>query len=581
MSITPEELDLHIRLGEDSHWEFKEVRLQDDRITAPRQRDLADEIAAFANARGGVLVCGVGDKGNITPMERKHLDELERLLFHACMDSIEPEIYADIERVVTREGYAVLAIAIPQGLSVHRSPGGVFRRMGSSKRLMSHAALLRLAQERSQARFLWFDKQVVPQTGLNLLEPPLYQRLLSTHFAQDPENGLMQLGLLGEDQQGLVRATVAGVLFCTSHPERWLPHACIRATRYQGTDQAARQLDHQNITGPLDQQIRLAVMFVMRNMRVSARKQPGRVEIPQFSEKAVFEAIVNAVAHRDYSIKEAAIRLAMFDDRLELYSPGALPNTVTVDSMRVRQATRNEVLASVLGRLRIEHLQGGGDREFFLERRGDGVPIIYRETEALCGAPPVFQVIDEAELCLVLPAAKDQDSAASVTVVAWIRDTDRPLPGADILALFPDHTWQHAITDSQGEARLSLHSTHLPMTVLAAAPGHMAHVEEAWIPAQRNLVLALRPLAAGSSVIFREGTGQIPGLHGRLTPQLDAQERTYLFAANITINEGMNQPVYFQFGQTLRLEDVHGRRRHVRIMRIVGRSSLLEYQRLD
>ncbi len=77
--------------------------------------------------------------------------------------------------------------------------------------------------------------------------------------------------------------------------------------------------------------------FVVRHLWVGTRKPPGRMEIPQFRERTVFEAGVNAVAHRDYSIRESAIRLALFDDRQELRSPGALPNTVTVESMRMRQ----------------------------------------------------------------------------------------------------------------------------------------------------------------------------------------------------------------------------------------------------
>ncbi len=581
MSIAPEELAQHLRLGEDSNWEFKEVKLQGDRIIAPKQQDLADEMAAFANASGGVLVCSVDDSGNVIPMEPEHLKELERLLFHACVASIEPELPADIHRALTLEGQPVLVVEIPKGISVHRSPGGVYRRIGSSKRLMSEAAFLRLAQERNQARFLWFDKQVVPLTGVNLLEPDLYNRLLSTRVSHDPVNGLMQLGLLGEDHQGIVRATIAGVLFCTSNPEQWLPQARIRATRYRGMDQATQQLDHLDITGPIDLQIRFAVAFVMRNMWVRAHKKPGRVEMPQFSEKAVFEAVVNAVAHRDYSIKESVIRLAMFDDRLELRSPGALPNTVTVESMRVRQATRNEVLTSILRRLRIEGIQGGGDREYFLERRGDGVPIIYQETELLGGQSPTFEVIDDAELCLTLPAAQDDESAATVTIVAWTSGNGLPASDVDILVLFPNHTWQHAITNSQGEARLYLHATHLPMTVLTAGPGYMAYIERNWIPAQRSLALGLRLLETGGSVIFRESTGQIPGLRGNLHPILDAQDQTYLYAATMAINEGLKQPVHFHYGETLRLEDAYGQRQNVRIIHIAGRSCLIEYQKPD
>ena len=78
----------------------------------------------------------------------------------------------------------------------------------------------------------------------------------------------------------------------------------------------------------------------------------------------------------------------MFADRLEIDSPGGLPNNLTIDSMDVRQSTRNEGLASIFGRIPVGEVRGSGDRQFFMERRGDGVPIILRETEALSGEDP-------------------------------------------------------------------------------------------------------------------------------------------------------------------------------------------------
>ena len=123
-------------------------------------------------------------------------------------------------------------------------------------------------------------------------------------------------------------------------------------------------------------------------MRVAARKEPARVDMPQYSDRALFEALVNAVAHRDYSMCGSRIRLSMFEDRLEIQSPGSLPNNLTVDSMATRQAARNQTLTSMLGRMPVEGIQGSEDRRYFMERRGDGVPIILRETRGLCGRPP-------------------------------------------------------------------------------------------------------------------------------------------------------------------------------------------------
>ena len=97
----------------------------------------------------------------------------------------------------------------------------------------------------------------------------------------------------------------------------------------------------------LDRQITHALAFTVRNMRVAARKDPAREDLPEYSRNALFEALVNAVVHRDYAIRGSRIRLSMFEDRIELCSPGSLPNNLTVESMGERQSTRNEVLTSV------------------------------------------------------------------------------------------------------------------------------------------------------------------------------------------------------------------------------------------
>ncbi len=95
----------------------------------------------------------------------------------------------------------------------------------------------------------------------------------------------------------------------------------------------------------------------------------------------------------------------MFDDRLEIYSPGALPNTVTIDSMALRQATRNELMTSLLAETPVAETVGEVGRSFYMEKRGNGVPIILRESERLSGKKPVYRLIDDSELLLTIYAA--------------------------------------------------------------------------------------------------------------------------------------------------------------------------------
>ena len=311
-------------------------------------------------------------------------------------------------------------------------------------------------------------------------------------------------------------------------------------------------------------------------MRVGAYKNPARTDLPQYSEAALFEAIVNAVVHRDYSIRGSRIRLSMFTDRVEINSPGGLPNNLTIDSMDVRQSTRNEALASIFGRIPVGEVRGSGDRQFFMERRGDGVPTIFRETEALSGKSPEYRLIDDSDLFLTIPAAATD--ATPATTVIMSHHCGLPVLGVELLTLFPNNTWKHATTDENGEAQVDLHSTHLPMTVFAASSGYAAHLEHNWVPAQGALAIEMQSLPNGGAVIFPEATGDLPGLSGRLNPKRDNHDRIYLYASNIAINEGKQQPVHFMPGEDLRLTDANGSELMVRIVAIIGRAALVEYR---
>lgn len=241
--------------------------------------------------------------------------------------------------------------------------------------------------------FFLFEKQAVPWTSVTDLEANLYRRFISPE-TEDPQLSLRKIRLLTEDDLGVEQASVAGVLLCSHHPETWLPSAYVEAARYRGT---LRDPHHQEaaarITGPLDEQIRQAVSFVLTNQE----------ELPQFSSRAVFEAVANAVVHRDYSVYAPPIRLFHFADRLEIYSPGAPPDSLTENDLRFRRAPRNEIIMFLLSRLGVEQLPGAGRR--FVEGFGTGVPIILRESRKISGRDPEYRLIDDAELLLTIWSA--------------------------------------------------------------------------------------------------------------------------------------------------------------------------------
>ena len=400
-----------IRLGEDSVLELKQVSVSGSRVTAPRRKDVADELGAFANGRGGDLVLGVDDKTrDVRGIPLDQLDAVEAWVREICSDLLSPALDATIRKIDLTDpaGHPVpvLLVEVERSLFVHRSPGGYFRRLGSSRRELAPDLLARLFQERSQSRMIRFDETVVAGTEPGDLDYALTRRFLREEAAGDEgvsETAARKLRLVADDDDEAARITLAGVLLGTRTPQRWLPHACVQAVSYAGerTD-VNYQTDARDIAGPLDEQVAEAMHFVRRNVLVRAVKSSARTEREQFSDRAVFEALVNAVAHRDYSVAGARIRLDLFGDRLELYVPGALANTLTPDSMHLRQASRNELIVSLLARC---PAPTGLGRTHLMDRRGDGVPIILQETRKLSGRTPEYTLIDEGELRLIIPAA--------------------------------------------------------------------------------------------------------------------------------------------------------------------------------
>ncbi len=226
-------------------------------------------------------------------------------------------------------------------------------------------------------------------------------------------------------------------------------------------------------------------------------------------------------------------------------------SAATASSSLIGGAKRvRKQLAQELGQCSIAVVYGGDQ----LQRRG---------TDSLVPWSKLHEFDWEASDCIVT-----------------VRVGDRPIAGASVLALFPNKTWKHSVTDESGTAVLNLHSALLPMTVFVAANGFAAHVERNWSPVQGPLDVAVTKLADGGAVIFQNGTGHVPILQGRLSPILDELDRTYLYADNIAINERIQQPVEFALGEDLDLSDAEGGNASVRIVDIIGRAALVQYSRV-
>ena len=413
-----ERLLQRIRLGKDGATECREVAFSCGEIAGPGRDELADELAAFANARGGMLVLGVsGETRQAVGVPEDRQEDVERYVSGIVGDSIEPPLYPDIRWYelpdATGRLQPVLRVEVERSLFVHRSPGGYLRRVGSSRRRLETESLARLFQQRSQERLIRFDEQVVAGASFGDLDPALIDRFRPPRGPDDREALARMLAIAAPDETGEPVPTVTGVLLGAKEPERWLRHAYVQAVAYRGTSVSDSlnslyyQIDARDIFGPLDVQVADACHFVVKNQKIAARKTMGRFDLPQYDMAAVFEAVVNAVAHRDYSVRGSKIRLHLFADRIELSSPGGLPDNMSVETLAYRQASRNETIASLLAKCAVPAGIVGLDtpRETLMDRRGEGVATILDRSEQLSGKRPVYKLFDDAELRLTIYAA--------------------------------------------------------------------------------------------------------------------------------------------------------------------------------
>jgi len=403
------ELLFHIRLGEDSSIEFKGLKFEGERLVGPNRDKMAHEIAAFANGQGGRLLLGVDDKNrDVIGIADEQVAKVEEWVVNISQQQIQPPVKIDTRllQLPDRQGDLknVVYVEIPRSIMVHASNGRYYQRVGSTKQEMKPEVLARLFQQRSQSRLIRFDETHVPNTSLADIDKSLLQRFLKANSPESEQLRKLHLSAINEGDMGL---SVSGVLLLCQEPGQWLSNAYIQGVCYSGTERDANdQLDAADFNGPLDQQINGAFEFVRKNMRVEAVKTVGRQDLPQYDLGAVFEAIVNAVAHRDYSMTGRRIRLHMFANRLELYSPGALANSLTLDGLMENTVTRNENIVNLLSRYYNARDEAG--RQALIERRGEGVPKIMNASERLSAKRPEYSLIDDNELLLTIYAASKE-----------------------------------------------------------------------------------------------------------------------------------------------------------------------------
>ena len=392
MFDTTDQILNQLRAGEDGRAEFKEVRFGDRGVLSPNTQELAGELVAFANAEGGGVFLGVDDSGAVCGIPLEQVDMVEQWLLNIATHNCDPPIRLVIRKALlpsaAGDDELVLLAEVPRGLYVHRTSGGrYYTRIGSTKQDLTPPELARLFQQRG--REYVFDEQPI----LAATVEDLSRNRLEAFFGRSPTIPWLDLlrntRVIFQDEDEMDRPTVAGLLVFATEPTEFLASGAIEAAYYRGTRLSSDELIHaERLAGPVSDQIDAGIAFVARFMQTG--------DSPQYDIDVVDEAIVNAVAHRDYAIAGSKIRLFLFADRLELYSPGKLPNTITIDDMAYRTFTRNQLLVSFLSRIRSKRTG-----QVFLESRGEGVRKILEDGEAHSGRRPKYELFgDELRLTL-------------------------------------------------------------------------------------------------------------------------------------------------------------------------------------
>ena len=386
--------------GENSGVEFK----RDD----IRPEQLAKEVVAMANFQGGRVLLGVEDDGSVSGIQRPKLEEWVMNVFQ---DKIHPMILPFYEEVKLDDGKAVAVISFPMGISKpyvlrHAGKEEIYVRVGSTSRLATREQQMRLFE---LGGMLHTEVMPVPRTDISCLDEARLTNYLKD-ILRDPDvpqtPDAWQTRLLGlsflTETAGNVCCTIAGLVLFGKSPRRYLKQAGLRVMAFNGEDKEYQAILDDIIDGPIvgrwdtehgEKQLVdggiierfMNAMSPFISQEADQIDEGLRRETKWFYPlEAVRESLINAIAHRDWT-RFVEIEVASYSDHFEVISPGALPNSMTVEKMKAGQRSpRNTIVMEVL-------------RDYgYVDYRGMGVRTkIVPLTRALTGKDPAFELTDD------------------------------------------------------------------------------------------------------------------------------------------------------------------------------------------
>ena len=355
-------------------------------------------MVAFSNANGGILAIGIEDNGKITGFNYDKANSINDFLyvpFSCCQVNLMIET-----EIIDVNGKQILLFFIDsvENNVIKTSDNKVYLRIGDKSKLLTHNEITQLEYDKGDRSF---EDLVIKDSSFDDVDIELllkYKHILNTNLSLEEileSRSLMKEGHL----------TVAGVLLFSKYPTKFLPQARLRLLKYDGTKMETgrrlnliKEINYEYAIPKIIEEVRQAINFQLREFQYLDKDGIFKI-IPEYPEFAWFEGIVNSLTHRNYSIIGDYIRVSLYDDRLEIFSPGKLPNIVTLDNMKNTRYSRNPRIARVLS-------------EFgWVKELNEGVKRIYDEMDGFYLNNPTYSEPNRNSVLLVL-----ENSIASRTL---------------------------------------------------------------------------------------------------------------------------------------------------------------------
>lgn len=374
-----------ISRDEDSKHQFK--------VNITNEVSAGQEMVAFSNSQGGMLIIGVSDDGKVSGLTRQDMNRLSNLISNAASQQVKPPINPITENIQHEDGL-VMVVHISEGLSkpYMDKDGTIFVKSGADKRkATSREELQRMFQS---SGLVHGDEVLVPSVSLDDLDHATFKAFYEKEFEEKLEDVDLPLTKLIENlnlgKDGVLN--IAGALLFGKSNKYKLPVFIVKCVSYIGYDPAeAAYVDSQDISGNIKAVFDNTINFILRNLRRIQGSQGvnslGILEVPKI---AIEELVINALVHRDYFIT-APVRIFIFSDRIEIISPGNLPNNLTIENIkRGNSNIRNPILTSFATKILPYRGLGNGvrralkaysDIDFYDDREGNCFKVIIHRQE--------------------------------------------------------------------------------------------------------------------------------------------------------------------------------------------------------